>query len=44
MRDKAYIYLKELVDEVYRTGKFVFRRMKTKEKAISVGISISPKQ
>tara|TARA_R100000152_G_C6685546_1_gene118401 strand:+ start:73 stop:768 length:696 start_codon:yes stop_codon:yes gene_type:complete len=32
MRDKAYIYLKELVDEVYRTGKFVFSNNDNKRK------------
>jgi hypothetical protein len=32
MRDKAYIYLKELVDEVYRTGKFVFSKDENKRK------------
>ncbi|WKK78116.2 hypothetical protein QYS49_14345 [Marivirga salinae] len=32
MRDKAYIHLKELVDEVYRTGKFVFLKDGNKRK------------
>ncbi|HET8858468.1 hypothetical protein [Marivirga sp.] len=32
MRDKAYIHLKELVDEVYRTGKFVFSNNDNKRK------------